>query len=149
MEEESLALPTFGKFKVSNRTGEQTDQSGFENLTGLFVSKQFGNLFNSYSKAYNKMYNRKGSLFMRPFKYKQISNDSYFTKIIHYIHANPVHHGFCKTIEEWPHSSYNTIISNKNTALKRESVLDWFGGNSDFIQFHQQAIDLKMASDLE
>jgi hypothetical protein len=34
------------------------DPTGFENLSGL-ISKQFGNFFNSYAKAFNKMYDRR------------------------------------------------------------------------------------------
>jgi len=33
-----------------------------EDLSGL-ISKQFSNLFNAYSKAFNKKYSRRGSLF--------------------------------------------------------------------------------------
>ena len=66
-----------------------------KNLSGL-LSKQFSNLFNSYAKAYNKMYERKGSLFNRPFKSKLVSDDNYLTTLIYYIHHNPIHHGFTK-----------------------------------------------------
>jgi len=51
------------------------DLQGFENLEGLtskFISQQFSNLFNSYTKAINKKYNRKGSLFTPRFKRKEI-----------------------------------------------------------------------------
>jgi len=62
--------------------------TGFQNLSGVIV-QQFSNFFNSYSKAYNKMYDRNGSLFQRPFKVKEILSDSYLTKVIIYIHHNP------------------------------------------------------------
>lgn len=57
--------------KVKNN--KQSDLSGFGNLTSLnsnysnFISKQFSNFFNSYAKAFNKRYKRRGNLFMRPF----------------------------------------------------------------------------------
>jgi putative transposase len=50
---------------------------GFKNLGGL-ASQQFSNLFNAYSKAYNKMYHWKGSLFIPYFRRKLIDSDSYF-----------------------------------------------------------------------
>ncbi len=124
------------------------DLTGFENLSGL-ISQSFSNLFNSYSKAYNKMYERKGSLFHRPFKRKPVENDSYFTQIIHYIHANPVHHGFVKHIEDWKYSSYHSFLSIKDTQLKREEVLRWFYSKADFIKFHQQKIDLKLKLEMD
>jgi len=122
-----------------------------ENLGGfdpkIFISKQFSNFFNSYTKSFNKVYNRKGSLFQQNFKRKEVKEESYFAKIIHYIHTNPVHHGFVSNIEDWNYSSYNTLLSNKTTLLKRIETLDWFNGRDQFILYHKQPIDLKM--DLE
>ena len=36
----------------------------------------------------------------------------------------------------YPWSSYETIISTKNTQLKRNEVIDMFGNISNFIEFH-------------
>lgn len=124
------------KLKIAFRI---TDLTGFENLSGL-ISKQFSNLFNSYAKAYNKQYNRKGSLFNRPFKAKQITSDAYLTRVIFYIHHNPLHHGFTRHIADWPHSSYHTVVSDKLTRIKRKEVQDWFGGKQALEKFHNQAI---------
>ena len=103
------------------------------------LSKQFSNLFSSYTQAFNKMYSRKGSLFMPNFKRREINNDNYLTSVIAYIHRNPVHHGFTKTCEEWPWSSYSIILSEKRTFLKRDEVLQWFGNRDEFVRFHQDA----------
>ena len=116
----------------------QKDLTGHENLSGLYLSKQFSNLFNAYAKAYNKQYNRKGSLFMRPFKSIEITSDSYLTTIVNYIHRNPIHHHFCNTFEEWPYSSYTTFLSNKPTKIQREYILNWFNGLNGFIQNHKE-----------
>lgn len=105
-----------------------------------FLSKKFSNLFNSYAKAYNKMYDRRGSLFNRPFKAKEIVSDTYLTNVIFYIHHNPLHHGFTKSMDDWPHSSYHAIVSEKLTRLKRKEVQDWFGSEKEFRAFHNQAI---------
>src|SRR5690606_10519986 len=56
---------------------------GFKNLESLDglnkkISKQFSNLFNGYSKAINKRFNRRGSLFIKNFNRKEISTDIYF-----------------------------------------------------------------------
>ena len=128
---------------------------GFKNLEGLIVeeiekelekriSQQFGNLFNSYTKAFNKMYNRKGSLFIPNFKREEITSDNYFTNIIHYIHANPVHHGFVKNISDWPWSSYQWLSTGEPaTLIDTTSVWNWFGSREEFIRFHQQPVRLK------
>jgi putative transposase len=124
---------TFGKFVDSNiqnfknlggleplekRISQQFEDSnlqGFKNLGGLEpiekrISQQFSNLFNGYTKAFNKMYNRKGSLFIPNFKRKEISDDSYITNAICYIHCNPIYHGFVKNLADWPWSSYQLIL---------------------------------------
>lgn len=109
------------------------DPSGLEKLTIL----QFSHLFNAYTKAYNKVYKRRGSLFIKAFKRKEITSNSYFTKVIHYIHTNPIKHGFTKHITEWPWSSYHQFLLPKLTATQRQ-VINWFGGSQQFIEFHRQ-----------
>ena len=93
-----------------------------------FVLQQFSNCFNAYTKKFNAWYNRKGRLFMESVRRIPVEDDSYFTQIIHYIHANAVQHGICETIEEWKHSSYHALVSDRPTLLKREEILDWFWG---------------------
>ncbi|MBL6447076.1 hypothetical protein JMN32_12205 [Fulvivirga sp. 29W222] len=110
---------------------------GFQNLGGL-IRQQFSNLFNGYTKAYNKRYSRKGSLFTPNFKRKPVESDSYFTALIAYIHNNPVHHGFVKNAEEWRHSSYHGYLLDKRTKIAREEGLQWFGGKEEFVTVHQQ-----------
>ena len=110
--------------------------TGFENLSGV-VSRGFSNLFNSYTKAVNKRYNRKGSLFHRPFKRKPIQKDAYFTALICYIHNNPVHHGFVQDTIDWQHSSWHTYLSVKPTKLAREEGINWFGDLEEFCKVHR------------
>lgn len=109
-----------------------------------FVLQQISNFQNSYSKSYNKVFGRMGRLFIESVKRREIVAESDYTKIIHYIHANAVHHGFCKRIEDWSHSSYQVIIHSAPTSLMRQEVLSWFGGREQFIQFHQQKVELKL-----
>ena len=107
------------------------------------ISKSFSNLFNSYTQAFNKMYDRRGSLFIPNMKRDEVTNDGSFCKVVHYIHANPVHHQFVKAIDKWPHSSYRILLSKAVTKLDREYVLNIFGGLDWFIKYHQQPIDPK------
>ncbi|KQR72301.1 hypothetical protein ASF92_03140 [Pedobacter sp. Leaf176] len=94
---------------------------------------------NSYAKAFNKQNKRKGALFLDFTRRIEIKDESYFSKLINYIHQNPVHHQFCKLPEDWDYSSYNSIISiNKKSKLERNAVFDWFGGIEEFIAFHKK-----------
>ena len=112
---------------------------GFENPGGLIkISQKFGNLFNAYTKAYNQMYDRKGSLFIPKFRRKLIDNDSYFTRLIAYIHNNPIHHQFVRNLNDWSHSSYHSYLLNKPTKSERESGMSWFGGKDEFIKIHKE-----------
>lgn len=108
----------------------------------ISASKQFSHLFNAYTQAINKRFKRTGSLFEKPFHRKLITSDDYFQKLIYYIHNNPVHHGFCKNINDYPWSSYGSIISEKPTKIKRKEVIDAFYNLDNFIAYHNQNQDL-------
>jgi len=113
-----------------------------ENYVALFLSKQFSNLFSSYTQAYNLVYARKGSLFLKNFKRKPIEHDDYFIRLVNYIHRNPVNHGFVNKPQQWKYSSYNAIVSDQPTLVKREEVLYWFGGLASFMYNHLRSMDL-------
>jgi REP element-mobilizing transposase RayT len=85
---------------------------GFRNLEGVeasnFLSKQFSNFFNGYTKAFNKKYERRGSLFLKNFKRQQIIDSNYLASVILYIHLNPVKHSFVKNPSDWKWS--HTIL---------------------------------------
>lgn len=102
------------------------------------ASKQLSHLFNAYTQAINKRFKRTGSLFEKPFHRKLVSSDDYFQKLIYYIHNNPVYHGFCEDINEYPWSSYASIVSEKPTQIKRKEVIDAFYGLDNFIAYHNQ-----------
>ena len=121
--------------------GKRKDLTGFENLSGLFVEKlissQFSSFFNSYAKAFNKQHGRTGSLFMRPYKRKRVNESTYFSKLVHYIHYNPLEADLCQKIDQWKYSSYNQIISNEATFLNREELINWFNDLDNFKFIHQ------------
>jgi len=93
-----------------------------EHFTSAILSRQFGNFFNAYSKAFNAQNERKGSLFRENFKRKEIFSELYLIKLIHYIHMNPVKDNFINTPDQWPYSSYNTIINKSKSINKKEEV---------------------------
>ncbi|RKS20415.1 REP element-mobilizing transposase RayT [Flavobacterium endophyticum] len=125
------------------KTEDEIDTSKLEYSTVekpkvVNASKQFSHLFNAYTQAINKRFKRTGSLFERPFHRKLVSPEDYFQKLIYYIHNNPVHHGFCKNISEYPWSSYGSIVSEKPTQIKRKEVIDAFYDLDNFIAYHNQ-----------
>lgn len=110
--------------------------------------RQFAHLFNAYTQAINKRYNRTGSLFEKTFERKLVKNEKYFQNLIFYIHNNPVHHGFVEHLNLYSWSSYDSIISEKPTMLKRKKVIELFGDKENFIYFHENYIETDEINDL-
>jgi len=119
-----------------------------ENTSSKAALASFSNLLNSYSKAYNKLYERHGGLFQRKFKRKQIAKDSYLSQVMIYIHQNPQNHGVIDDFQKWKYSSYQDLISSKATQLERENVLDWFGGLDQFQENHQLTTKFELSEEL-
>jgi len=138
-------------FKLSKSSIDQLSKSSklLESFNSqVYVSKQFANLFSSYTQAFNKQQNRMGSLFMQNFKRKLIDDNEYFKQLIHYIHFNPVHHNYVKDLRDWKFSSFESFFSEKATQLARSEVISWFENKTEFYNFHKKQIDKKIILDL-
>lgn len=109
------------------------------------VAQQFGDWLNGYSQTFN----RSGGSFVDSLQRKVVTTERYFGELVRYIHADPVHHGFCSTFETWPYSSYGAFLSQKPTRLYREEVLRWFGGKDTFLLAHGQALPPGFQSDFD
>ncbi len=110
-------------------------------------SQSFSNLFNAYSKAFNKSYNRHGPLFERPFRRKEINTEKYLQNVIIYIHNNPVHHHICVDPLEYPWSSHLHLTGFRNGSgltIKRDTTIEIFGNLENFEYLHQ----LKSCNDI-
>ena len=144
-------MPNHFHLMIKIREKNELEKLGVTDLENLevYISKQFSNFFNSYTKSYNKRYCRNGSLFNPRFKRKLISNTRYFTQLIAYIHYNPVHHGFVKDIHDWHFSSFHAYLLDKRTRLNIDEALHWFGSRDSFIQFHQNLNIKDLALDFD
>lgn len=123
---------------VRKKYDEKVTPAEKDNFISKQVSKQFANLFSSYTQAFNRRYQRKGSLFIKNFKRKRIEDDDYYTQLILYIHFNPVKDGFVQEPGDWKFSSYNAILSEANSLVNRKQVLDWFDGTENFSFCHSE-----------
>jgi putative transposase len=132
-------MPNHFHVLLSVRQVEEIDAlKEMQEIPPHWVSKQFSNLFSSYTQAFNKMYGRKGSLFMKNFKRKRVDDEDYFLKLVHYIHFNPVVAELIVRPEQWYFSSYSAILSKSSTVIERAKVLESFGGRENFIHCHSQ-----------
>ena len=107
----------------------------FQTLEKL-ISKQFSNLFSSYTQAFNKQQSRKGSLFMKNFKRKRITDEKYLRKMVHYIHYNPIEANLCDKPNGWKFSSYNDLLDSRPSFTLKNEVIDWFEDKENFIFCH-------------
>lgn len=104
------------------------------------IEQQFKRFFQSYAMAYNKMHQRRGNLFYKPFKRLKVLKDSQFTMTIIYIHANACKHGIVEDFTGYQWSSWHTILSEEPTSLMRKEVIDWFGNKEKFIKAHREMV---------
>ena len=134
----------FGKVPVVD-----SDRISDDNIE-KFLSKQFSNLFSSYTLSFNRMYKRRGSLFIKNFKREVISDKEYFLNAIVYVHRNPIHHGFCTRYTDWSYTSYCEITSLKSEMVEVDKLLKVFENKESFVEVHRQNLDkFNQISELE
>lgn len=119
-----------------------------ENPKVIAPYRQFSHLFNAYTQAINNRHHRTGSLFETKFERKLVDSEKYFQQLIFYIHNNPVHHGFVKQMSLYPWSSYESIVSEKPTRIKRNDVLRIFGDKENFVYYHNSQQNTNEITDL-
>ena len=100
-------------------------------------------VFNSYSKAYNKLYTHSGTLFESRYKAKQIEQDEYLRHICRYIHINPVKDGLnpvkdglAVAPELWPYSNYLEWIGKRpGTLVDQRFIQEHFSTSENYRTF--------------
>ncbi len=152
----SVSAEFLKNFVPTDKTKNAPDLLNFKNLVGLnkknyaqvflkgnpavfhekllqwVVSERFRRLMLGYAKAINRQEDRSGSLFQKLFRRKHITDTAYLANAVLYIHRNPVHHGIAPDLADWFWTSYEGMISDKETSLKRYQVLEWFDGLENF-----------------
>lgn len=123
----------FPKFRTLENLATEEEK---ELQLSYLLSKQFSNLFSSYSQSFNKVYQRRGSLFLKNFKRKKIDSQEYLYQLILYIHLNPIKHGFTHQLCEWEWSSFHSF-SKLQTLLYKEL----FGTAESYIKAHEEKGD--------
>jgi len=111
------------------------------------VSRQLAHFLNSYTRFVNQKLNRKGTLVEGPLKRIKIGDDDYLTHLVCYIHRNPIHHGLVQNYMEYPYSSYTDFITDKNSFVVKNIVIDLFGGIQNFVHAHDEfRLKIEMSS---
>jgi putative transposase len=121
----------FPKFITLENLINEERQLKLSNL----LSKQLSNFFSSYSQSFNKVYQRRGSLFLKNFKRKLVDNEDYLFQLIIYIHTNPIKHGFTSNILDWEWTSYSTFSQNYPLL-----ITELFGQENNYHQIHLEKL---------
>ena len=110
------------------------------------VNQAFSNLFNAYTKAYNKQNSRTGALLERPFKRKQIKDENYLRQLIVYIHRNPENHNLVEDFQTYEFSSFNSLISKDETLIstKKSYIIELFEDLNNFMATHNNDTSNKL-----
>lgn len=69
----------------------------------------------------SKRKHRESTLWQRRYWEHQIRDETDFIRHVDYIHYNPVKHGLCQQVAEWPHSTFHRHVAQGVYAL------DWGG----------------------
>lgn len=106
-----------------------------------FLMQPLSNLLNSYAKAYNKLYKRKGALFVDYIKREKFDDEESLKNIFRYIHQIPIQNLLTKNIDEWKFSSYQSYLElEKPTKIQRAFMLSFFETQNDYINFHKNFV---------
>jgi len=97
------------------------------------LSAYMRRLLTSYAQYFNRSHNRVGHLFQNRYKSIICEEQSYFDRLLAYIHLNPLRAGLVKSIEEldsWPWAGHATLTGNNRYSwIDRYFVLQRFGSN--------------------
>jgi REP element-mobilizing transposase RayT len=138
-----LLVRTKSKSIVVSPAGETTKKT-----ISNPVSLAFQRFFTAYSQAINVQERRTGSLFQKPFKRLEITSTQQLANLVLYIHTNPQKHGIIDDFRQYPWSSYERIMRDKPSKLKKEEVLQWFRNKENYVNYHALTIDLDELKDI-
>ena len=120
-------MPTHFHFLVKVREIDEIKPSeGLKPSEGsysLLISRKIGTLLNSYSQAFNKMWNRHGNLFNQKTNAKPVPSDRYLITLLTYIHQNPIRSGLVEKAEDWKFSSFQDYIDLRSGTLPSKELI--------------------------
>jgi putative transposase len=106
--------------------------------TGLL----FQRVFNAYTKAINKKYDRAGTLFQGRYRCILLTKTSHLFQLCRYIHANPVKAGLVSSPEQWPFSFFQEWIGLRaGTLFDIDFVRTNFGNANEYCEFVQEYLE--------
>jgi len=94
------------------------------------------NIFNGYTKAFNKLFGRSGTLFEGPYKSIHVDKTEYVVHLCRYIHRNPFDAKIVTNIEDWKFSNYLECVGKrKGVIFEQEFIKNHFGSFEGYEKF--------------
>lgn len=91
------------------------------------IGKTFKGITNCYASYYNQKYGYHGHTFEGRFKSCLVKDDAYFLQTSRYIHMNPVKAKITEHPEDYPWSSYRTMIRISDDRITQtEKTMSYF-----------------------
>jgi putative transposase len=140
---DEMEIPEDFKVKIlSTKTSKVLETFEVSSCPNSFdIWRPLSNFFNAYSKAINKRFMRTGSLFQYKFKRKEITSEKYLNNLVLYIHANSEKHWYINDFRTYKYSSYQAVISNKPSNIKRDAVIGWYDDLNNLIYYHYKEVN--------
>ena len=111
---------------------------------GEAVGESIKRITVGYVQLHNNKYGRSGHLFQNRFSSEAVEDDRYLLTVLRYIHRNPLKAGLIRRLEEYPWSSYASIVrsyqakKSEEKLLDRQIIRDYFPKKADFISFSEE-----------
>ena len=115
----------------------------------LLICDQVKRFMTSYTRSFNNLYNRSGSLFRQKFKRSHFDPEVKFRYLQYYIHHNARKHKIVSSFLDYKYQSYQEIVDDSSIIIDRSKVLDWFDDLDDFISFHNSTHYEDLFGDLD
>jgi REP element-mobilizing transposase RayT len=106
------------------------------------VSKLISRICTSYSKYFNKKYERVGHVFQDQFKQVNVDNNDYLLWLSAYIHQNPSVAGLIKNPADYKWSSFKLMGDSKSLIKDYEIILEQFKNLNDYHKFVNSSFNL-------
>ena len=97
----------------------------------------------TYSKYFNKKYDRVGSLFQGRFKAKLVNKDEYLLQLSKYIHLNPKEF-YKKTLGSYPYSSFRFYLEGgPKEFIDTDLILSYFSSKHKGLSYQAFAEEIE------
>jgi len=115
---------------------EPSNESHFNKV----IERQMNSFLVSYANYINNRYQRKGSIFQKPFKRIKIEDEAHLHQAIIYTNANAQKHDLIANYKEYSFSSYKSVLENDEYFINAKDIIAFFKGLEKFVLLHDEQV---------